>query len=742
MIEKIFLQILNMSWISSFVIILVLTARLSLKKSPKVLPYALWGVVLFRLICPFSFESIFSLLPVKTNPIPQNIVYAPIPTIDTGIPAINHVVNSSLPAATPVASINPLQITVFIGSMIWLLGIAILIIYSIISLVKLQKRLKNAVHEKDNIYLAEHLDTPFVIGIIRPKIYLPTSLTEEEKIYILLHEQMHIKRFDHIIKILSFFVLCLHWFNPLVWIAFFISGKDMEMSCDEAVIKQLGSDVKKEYSSSLLTLATGKRIIGGSPLAFGEGDTKGRIKNVLNYKKPTLWFLLVALLAVVVLTIGFLSNPKTDQSFAMTGKQLSDLAPLQIVETIADMVNTDASELILTPDNFGLAVSADFNFVQDGAVRFLYNKDGENYMASQLRTFVDKGEFFVTKSTNWVAPKESILKLYTYLEALKYLPQDEIRALCKEQPQRYAIEFSANDSKYNESRQIYYNKDGVSKNNGWHIRLDIQPLYGDSESSFTGVGTDIIHVYYSAQDIATTSNPSEFLTHDQAIIAALFSDSYRYLEAECFGEGHIILGTDKKGDTTKIYALTMTGHYGFQNDNFVKVSGTGVIPAVITLSGNHNVSIEYPKDGSGYGPSIKKMFPSKYHTSIFGDRDSDRKVLTGQEQAYAKGYLSKIGRKAEIGDYGDFKHTLLTDLGVAVEVSNGLEDFYKEHNYYPYFIGTQENIENDVRMVYEMNYQESQQEITFTKYLFDSKKLVEQFVFNSITGELLLNKAL
>lgn len=315
MLEKIFLQILNMSFTASFVIILVLIARLFLKKSPKVLSYALWGVVLFRLICPFSFESIFSLLPAKTNPISQDIVYEAIPTIDTGIPAINHTVNQLLPAATPAASVNPLQIWVFIGSAVWLLGMAVLLIYSIVSLAKLQKRLKNAVHDKDNIYLAKQLDTPFVMGIICPKIYLPTSLTGEEKRYILLHEQMHIKRFDHLLKIVSFFVLSLHWFNPLVWITFFISGKDMEMSCDEAVIKRLGSDVKKEYSSSLLNLATGRRIIGGSPLAFGEGDTKGRIKNVLNYKKPAFWMVVIAVFVVVALCLGLMANPKSSTTF-------------------------------------------------------------------------------------------------------------------------------------------------------------------------------------------------------------------------------------------------------------------------------------------------------------------------------------------------------------------------------------------------------------------------------------------
>lgn len=307
--EKVFLQILNMSFTASFVIVFVLIARLLLKKAPKALSYALWTVVLFRLICPFSFESMFSLLPAKSNPLSQNIMYEAVPRIDTGIPVINDAINASLPAATPYASVNPLQVWVFIGTVVWLLGIAVVLMYSIFSLLKLQMRLKNAVHDRDNIYLAEQLETPFVMGIIQPKIYLPTSLTAEEKRYILLHEQMHIRRFDHVVKLVSFFVLCLHWFNPLVWAAFFVSGRDMEMSCDEAVIKQLGSDVKKEYSTSLLTLATGRRMIGGTPLAFGEGDTKGRIKNVLSYKKPAFWVLILSLIAVLAICLGLALNP-------------------------------------------------------------------------------------------------------------------------------------------------------------------------------------------------------------------------------------------------------------------------------------------------------------------------------------------------------------------------------------------------------------------------------------------------
>lgn len=340
MFEKVFLQILNMSFTAGFAIILVLVARLMLKKLPKILSYCLWAVVLFRLICPFSFESILSFFPEKTSPISIDKIYETITTSGIYIKPISNITNQLTPTIVPNVSSNPQQTWILVGAIVWILGISILMIYSIISLVKLRKRLKYAVHEKDNIYLAEKLDTPFVMGIISPKIYLPTSLSGDEKRYILLHEQIHIKRFDHIIKILSFFVLCLHWFNPLVWLAFFCSSKDMEMSCDETVIKQLGANVKKEYSTSLLTLTTGKRIIGGTYLAFGEGNTKGRIKNVLNYKKPSFWIIVVAVIAVVVISFGLFANPANNVTLPnIEGMNIS--SKLLDKATYATFINND-----------------------------------------------------------------------------------------------------------------------------------------------------------------------------------------------------------------------------------------------------------------------------------------------------------------------------------------------------------------------------------------------------------------
>lgn len=312
MLEPLFLQLLNMSFTAGVVIIFVLAARLPLKKAPKVFSYALWSAVLFRLVCPFSFESFLSLLPVRTNPIAQDIVYAGTPQIDTGITTINQAVNSLLPPATPSASVNPLQIWIFLGSRLWLLGVAALLLYSLAALLRLKRRLRGAALYEDRIFLSSAIDTAFVMGIFRPRIYLPANVNAAQRAYILLHEQTHIRRLDHIVKLVGFLVLCVHWFNPLVWLAFFASGRDMEMSCDEAVIRRLGSSVKKDYSAALLTLATGRRIIGGVPLAFGEGDTRSRIKNVLGYKKPALWAVVVVVIAIIFVVAGLTADPKKD----------------------------------------------------------------------------------------------------------------------------------------------------------------------------------------------------------------------------------------------------------------------------------------------------------------------------------------------------------------------------------------------------------------------------------------------
>ncbi len=313
--DNIFLQIINMTITASYVIILVMVARLLLKRCPKIFSYALWSVVLFRLICPFSIEGFFSLIPDRIQPIKPDTIYSGSPLINTGISYVDSSINDSLSAPiVQEASVNPMQIWIAIGELIWITGIVILLGYNLYKTIKLYGKLKHAIHISENIYEIKGIKTPFVMGIMKPNIYLPIYLTEKEKEYILLHEQKHISRFDHIIKLIAFVVLCVHWFNPLVWIAFYLMSEDMELSCDESVIKQLGSSIKKEYSSSLLSLSTGRRIVGGFPLAFGENNTKGRIKNILSYKKPTTLVIVVAVTVFIVVGLGLILNPKDKEA--------------------------------------------------------------------------------------------------------------------------------------------------------------------------------------------------------------------------------------------------------------------------------------------------------------------------------------------------------------------------------------------------------------------------------------------
>lgn len=316
-------MILNMTITASIMILFVLLARLVLKKAPKIFSYALWAVVLFRLLCPVSITTDFSLLGLFDTPaventqhttameyIPYDVVHTPDLEVQLPVPpAINEVVNNALPQEHAALGADPLEGDFAIGSFVWLLGIAGMAIYSAVSYFLLRRKLVGAVLLRDNIYLADGIGSPFVMGFIRPKIYLPSTLSEQEQSYIILHEQHHIRRGDHIIKALAFIALCIHWFNPLVWVAFVLSSKDMEMSCDEAVVKKLGEGIRADYSASLLSLATGRRIIAGTPLAFGEGDTKSRIKNILNWKKPKTWIIFIAVITSAVVMVFCVSNP-------------------------------------------------------------------------------------------------------------------------------------------------------------------------------------------------------------------------------------------------------------------------------------------------------------------------------------------------------------------------------------------------------------------------------------------------
>lgn len=359
---ELFMKILNMSITGSYVILFVIILRLLLKRAPKIFSYALWSVVLFRLICPLSFESVISLIPSSQNPIPKGTLYSGISKI--GIPEINTSVN--VPKDAIEKSVNSIDTLLFVVSIVWIIGVLALVMYSIVSFLKLRNGLKYAMHLEKNIYESENITTPFVLGIIKPKIYLPNGLSKSEKTYILKHEENHIKRFDYILKPFAFFVLCVHWFNPLVWIAFVLMSKDMEMSCDESVLKEMGSSIKKEYSSSLLSLSVGSKRFNGTPLAFVENSVKTRIKNVLNYKRPAFW-IIILLIALVVLTgIALISNPKQGKEESLAKQALkykteyigdaSKVGNIIYLFTLPEIIKYDHFEIHTTEEPYSVTV--------------------------------------------------------------------------------------------------------------------------------------------------------------------------------------------------------------------------------------------------------------------------------------------------------------------------------------------------------------------------------------------------
>lgn len=325
MLDRLFMQILDMSRIASIVILAVILARLFLKKTPKVISYALWAVVLFRLLCPLSIKAPVSIVPDMT-PTAQNYSLAdePISLAGAGF-AASRAAGDALNGGLGIQYIPTTEtdedgsvryvtsdwwdVWILFGQYVWAAGIAAMLLHSMISYGKIRRKLKIIVPLRDNVYIADDIQSPFVIGFLRPRIYLPCGLGEKEQAYIILHEQHHVKRFDHIYKLLAFLALCIHWFNPLIWLAFVLAGKDMEMSCDEAVVREMGDGIRAEYSASILALATGRRIIAGTPLAFGEGNAKERIQNLERWKQPVLWVVIAAAAASLLLTVCLATNP-------------------------------------------------------------------------------------------------------------------------------------------------------------------------------------------------------------------------------------------------------------------------------------------------------------------------------------------------------------------------------------------------------------------------------------------------
>jgi len=378
--EQVFLTILNMSITSCYVMAAVMLCRLLLRKAPKKYTCILWSIVGFRLICPFSFPSAVSLFRLfdtadvqgetaaKLQYIPAEIAMMETPQVSAGIPAVNAVINGSLPAAVPEYSVSPIEVRLSVGSLIWIAGILLLLAWSIIDFLRLVRRMRTAtlaaVQDAPGVTLweSENVRSPFILGILHPAVYLPYGLDPAARRYVLTHEAVHLKRFDHLTKPLAFLILTVHWFNPLCWLAFYLFSRDLEMSCDEAVLEKLSTgdaSVRKAYSTTLLAFASNYRLF---PLAFGEISIKSRIRNALNWKKPGLWITFSAFLLCIAAV------------FCLAGNPLEQNSPHRFVRTLsADDIEyailTDGDSRVTLTESERWALADRFNGVRSREIR-------------------------------------------------------------------------------------------------------------------------------------------------------------------------------------------------------------------------------------------------------------------------------------------------------------------------------------------------------------------------------------
>ncbi len=633
---NLFISILNMSLTASYVIAAIILVRPFLKKIPKSISFILWAVAGFRLVFPFSFESVFSLIPFKSQIIPADIAMQPFPRVDSGIIVVDNAVSSVLPSATSVASVNPLQIWQAIGAYLWLAGIVAMLIYSVVSINLLKRRLRDAVLTEGNIYEADNLKTPFVLGFVHPKIYIPSGLSAEEKSYIILHERTHIKRIDHLVKLAAFLILCVHWFNPLVWMAFLLMSADMEMSCDERVLKQMGGEVKGAYSMSLLSLATGRRLINGSPLAFGEGNIKGRIKNVMSFKEPAAWVIVISAVLVAALSIAFAANKASDEEplpakvIDLTVKPHSPVSPvatgpvnISVPVTLEDPEKTLVDYFKSIGYNARL-LSKDDNVKGGNEKGLILVFDLGNDMSFNATVFKRTGEIDETweiADSHFINPKDDLLK------ALIEQQLDAIITMKKSEESDWnKTAFKDNtllEIEYYGKPALDYMLEQFAKGAAKGERGD---LMAEACIRILGNNNNVPKGWKSGEEWYSQLKPLEISvlppisrpegkTIKELVTAAALEHYKPYNKNGVILVASQIFGNYEEDNMLTIWATVLKEEYLLYGKKLVEDNASHV-PAAIKLRKDSDGSftlVEYieAKDGAGFAPSIREFCKSK-----------------------------------------------------------------------------------------------------------------------------------
>lgn len=390
--ENVFLELFNMSITASWLVLAVILFRFVFKKAPKSLRVFMWGLVAFRLVCPFSFESALSMIP-STETVPQTIMTENTFRISSGIEMVDDSINEYLgdhyyegvTVSTDAGSNFMSAIAI-----VWIVGMAVMLLYTAISYLRILKKVREATPLKENIWICDSISTPFILGCIKPRIFLPSSMNDRDLEFVVAHEKAHIKRGDHLWKPLGFMILTVYWFNPLLWLAYILLCRDIELACDEKVIKQMGAEIKKSYSEALINCSVPRKMISACPLAFGETGVKGRIKSVLNYKKPAFWVIVVAIISVVVVAICFMTNPQTNDGPVDPPKEyLENKCGIKNVTTGSkyEGVSIEPITISMSGDSRYIELLWENQTVKPvsfGEPSYIYRKDGNEWVECKL----------------------------------------------------------------------------------------------------------------------------------------------------------------------------------------------------------------------------------------------------------------------------------------------------------------------------------------------------------------------
>ncbi|MBQ8869136.1 MAG: hypothetical protein IJ027_05400 [Oscillospiraceae bacterium] len=556
--SEIFLKLVNLSITASWLVLAVVVLRLVFKKAPKFIHCIMWALVGIRLVLPFSIESIFSLIP-SAQTIPDELLTENSFDINTGINFVDDRVNDYLGShyyeGVTVPANNGYDI-MSILAVIWLAGIAVMLVYTLVSYLRIYKRVSASICVKENVFICDDIDTPFILGVFRPRIYLPSSMSEADAEYVIAHEKAHLKRLDHLWKPLGFLILAVYWFNPVLWLAYFLLCRDIEFACDEKVIGSLGAEVKKPYSDALINCSVPRKMLAACPLAFGETSVKSRIKSVLSFKKPAVWIIIASILAVSVAAVCLLTNPKTNDNKEPSSSNGSN-------------VSGGVSSGISQEENVNASFNATVLEVGSNSILVSPDKDSNEFRSSD-KISVSKNVISQIPIPN-LAVGSRVMVVYNGQILESYPAQiNNVFAI-------YLVEAGSVDVPYKISYANYTTKSWI-----YESALNISKMYQDSQKHLpiykfesrdeleqfkasAGGSLSISESYDNIQSLndATAEYGAEFFKDNALILTYLSSTSstWRYGVKEIYNDGKNFKLTIMRSDSSETGDSAMCGWY-------------------------------------------------------------------------------------------------------------------------------------------------------------------------------------